>query len=540
MKRFIIILCTFVITITSCDHILEKYPLDEISSGSFWKNEYDLQLATNRFYQTISRTATLDNQSADFVPRTPNAVSSGTNTTSNTDDIWTNSYNEIRKANDLLEHIGQIDLSSELKEQYEAEARFFRAYHHFQLIKRFGDATLVTHTLDFTSPEMTSPRTARQEVTSFIIKELQWAAAHLPAKSKLSATMKGHIDRDVAWGFLSRVALYEGTHAKYHGYGKPSELLTIARDAAKEVIVSGEYDLFTGGFEQMFYEANENNVEVMLAFRYQENITGVSPRGRGMIIDASINPTKNLAEAFLCTDGLPVDVSDLFEGYTTLSSEFNNRDPRMAASIWKPGLPHEGGSPLIPKLTVTPTGYMVKKPGDPTALTQTFMYTDDILMRYAEVLLNYAEAVYELDGAISDSDLDISINKLRDRVSMPHLTNNFVNGNNPKSVTLDMKEEIRRERRVELAGECFRYDDLIRWKTAETDLPKTILGFKFHQADYPNVVPGVDVKLDGNGFIIVQSADTRFFATPKNYLFPVPLREISLNPLLGQNDGWDK
>ncbi len=177
---------------------------------------------------------------------------------------------------------------------------------------------------------------------------------------------------------------------------------------------------------------------------YKENVTGVSPLGRGLIVDVGLQPTLYLANAFLSKDGMPIEHSPLFKGYGTLSSEFEDRDPRMSASIWRPGTDF-GGTPLLPDLKTSSTGYFVKKPGDPKALTETFIYTDQILMRSAEVLLNYAEATYELNGSISDVELDDSINKLRQRVGMPNLTNAFVNGANPVGVKLDMKEEIRRE-----------------------------------------------------------------------------------------------
>lgn len=101
-----------------------------------------------------------------------------------------------------------------------------------------------------------------------------------------------------------------------------------------------------------------------------------------------------------------------------------------------------------------------------------------------------------------------------------------------KGIELNMLAEIRRERRIELAGEGHRYDDINRWKIAEYVLPKAIKGVKFQQKYYPNTIPGKDIILDENGFIIVEKSDSRFFKDPKNYLFPLPLREIALNPNL--------
>ena len=94
--------------------------------------------------------------------------------------------------------------------------------------------------------------------------------------------------------------------------------------------------------------------------------------------------------------------------------------------------------------------------------------------RYAEVLLILAEALYEKNGSITDADLGRTINVVRTRAGMPALTNAFVTSNN-----LNMLNEIRRERTIELAFEGFRRDDLRRWKMAETELPQAIKGVKF-------------------------------------------------------------
>ncbi|MCC8425006.1 RagB/SusD family nutrient uptake outer membrane protein [Mucilaginibacter sp. UR6-11] len=164
---------------------------------------------------------------------------------------------------------------------------------------------------------------------------------------------------------------------------------------------------------------------------------------------------------------------------------------------------------------------------------------DRHLIRYAEVLLNYAEALYEKNGAVSDNDLDLSINKLRDRVGMPHLTNAFVTANN-----LNLQTEIRRERTVELALEGFRYDDLRRWKTAETELPQDIKGIKITGTDWATRTPYNDpsyaAKVDANGFLIAERS--RKFDPAKDYLQPLPTKEVAFYQANGhkleQNPGW--
>jgi hypothetical protein len=146
------------------------------------------------------------------------------------------------------------------------------------------------------------------------------------------------------------------------------------------------------------------------------------------------------------------------------------------------------------------------------------------------VLLTYAEAKFELTNAISDADLDISINLLRTRAKIAKLNNALVTNNN-----LNMRDEIRRERRVELAQEGHRYWDIIRWKIAETELPKPVLGNFFFKTEFGTATT---VNLTPDNFILVTPASFRKFDPAKDYLWPLPLNEISLNPNLKQNPGW--
>ncbi len=539
MKKYILFSLTTLLCF-GCDSILDKYPQTDISPTNFWKTEADFKMAANALYNSLSNNygETLDLQADDYYGRSVNGVSAGTYVPTNKDDVWTTAYDNIRKANDIVENAEKSEVEVSIKERYVAEARFFRAYQYAVLIKRFGDVPLVLKTLDLNSPELYEAQTARSIILEKIIEDLQWASQKLPKKQELAAVDEGRITRGTALAVLSRVALYEGTRNKYHNAGEYASLLELAKSSAYTVISEKEFALYPD-YLGIFKEENEGNSETILRVFYKENITGVAPRTRSLVVDAGMAPTKNLADAFLCTDGLPVEYSGLFEGYGDLKTEFINRDPRMTYTIWEPLTPHENNAPLIPSLTRARTGYFPKKPGDVTALEKTFVYTDYIVMRYAEVLLNYAEAVYEINNSISDADLDLSVNELRKRVGMPSLTNTFINEQQTKGYQINMPDEIRRERRVELAGEGFRYDDIIRWKLAETVLPETIKGNKFQQSYYPNTIPGKDVQLDENGFIIVEKSEARSFIDPKNYLFPMPLRELSLNPNLKQNTGWD-
>lgn len=536
-----IFICVFAaVVLTSCDSVLRKYPQTEISSATFWKTEDDFKYAVNALYNSLDNNhgETIDLQADDYYGRSVNSISSGTYVPPNTDNVWTDAYIAIRKANDVVAHARISELGGNVVSRYEAEARFFRAYQYAELIKRFGDVPLIVNTLDISSPELYGGRTARSVVTDTIIADLKYAAEILPTKNQLDVQDEGRITRGTALAVLSRVALYEGTLKKFHGGENWRELLQLAKESAYTVIQEEEFSLYPD-FLSLFMEKNEGNEETILRKFYQEGVTNQAPRARSVILDASYAPTKNLADAFLCKDGLPIEYSPLFKGYATITSEFVDRDPRMTYTIWEPMTPFENDAPMIPELYRARTGYWPKKPGDITALYQTFVYTDYILMRYAEVLLNYAEASFELEDQISDEDLNISINRLRERVGMPFLSNDFITQSVAKGYTLNMRDEIRRERRVELAGEGYRYDDIIRWKLAEQVLPNEIKGVKFQEEVYPEIVVGKDVNLDEEGFIIVEESKSRSFENPKNYLFPIPLRELSLNQNMVQNPGWD-
>src|SRR5690606_8896828 len=170
---------------------------------------------------------------------------------------------------------------------------------------------------------------------------------------------------------------------------------------------------------------------------------------------------------------------------------FENRDPRMRQTILHP----EDGEKYrynrynsqlpFPQLfgmsgyLTTPSGYHILKYWNRSQYDLELQATlPAIIMRYAEVLLNYAEAKAEL-GTLSQTDLDKSINLLRDRVAMPHLQLNNVPDDPRYEDVSPLITEIRRERRIELFAEGFRYLDLLRWKQAENELVKPSIGIRW-------------------------------------------------------------
>ena len=195
----------------------------------------------------------------------------------------------------------------------------------------------------------------------------------------------------------------------------------------------------------------------------------------------------------------------------------------------------------------TYTGYHIIKTFDPVDAYRSYnsSQTPAIIMRYGEVLLIYAEAMAEL-GTITQGDLDMSINLLRDRVGMPPLTTNPpMDPRYANDGISSLLVEIRRERRIELFMEGFRYDDLRRWKQGKK-LEQKDYGMRWDDANRNRVDPNGDVTvLSGSvgGVEYLEVYKGTDFETPefdegKHYLWPMPLSALSQNPDLGQNPGW--
>jgi len=536
---------SFTLLSMGCEKSLDLSPKDQLSDASFWNQSSDFMLAANDFYFGLSEAPQYIDRNSDIAfGLGPDPVSNGSYQPSETSERWDDSYEWIRATNYLLQKAEESELGEEIN-RWVGEALFFRAYHYWQLVKTFGGVPKIDKVLDVDSEELHAPRASQAEIIDFILSDLDNAAAMLPAQTDLTEDELGRVTRGAALALKARAALYMGTWAKYREGVESEKYIQAAIDAAEAVVSSGTYELYdekgADSYKYFFILEGDDSREVILARRYYLNIAEHNWT-RELWFNQMI-PTKNLADMYLCTDGLPAAVSDRFEGHDQFESEFQNRDPRMRMTFVIPGsqIVSEGGNwqTIYPGFTgtnATRTGYMLRKFLDETVDAATFRGHYDLKeFRYAEVLLILAEALFERDAAISDQDLDRTINLIRTRVNMPPLTNAHVEAHG-----LDMLTEIRRERTVELAFEGFRRDDLRRWKTAETELPKAIRGVKFTGTEYAERYPqgSSQLQLDNDGFVIAEPAGRRQFL-PKHYLDPLPLQEIQLSRgVLEQNVGW--
>ncbi|MCL3779394.1 RagB/SusD family nutrient uptake outer membrane protein [Prolixibacteraceae bacterium JC049] len=547
MKIKVIIYLFAVLLITeACDNNLDLFPPDKISDDSFWKTPDDFRMAANSLYGILPFRS-LDLNADLMRGEGENSVSTGNNLPPDNDGFWNSSFDRLRACNYLIQN-AEANPGVDAK-RYVGEARFFRAFVYYRLVSRYGDVPLITTTLDTESEELKSPRESREKVIDFCIQDLQSAIPNLPLRSEMTASELGRITKGAAQTLLAKIALFEATWSKYNGGEKVDERLQIAIDASNSVINSGEYALYNkhgdDSYRQLFWNPDADDVnlgekpEKVLAIVYRKDF---KTHGASYAIQ-DLSVTKKAVDLFLCTDGLPVDKSPLFQGYATYTSEYANRDNRMLQSIMKVGDEFwTNNGPMIIDaadnyINRNQTGYKIWKfNGEGEDRVQWSKEFNDIeVFRYPEVLLMFAEAKFEKDGSISDSDLDKTINVLRERGKIVPLTNEFVNSNG-----LSMLTEIRRERTVELMFEGRRLEDLKRWGIAVQEMTQSMKGIQWDNSDWSKVGFGIEAftanGTDAEGFIIKDLAADRKFSE-KHMLFPLPLQELQLTKW-NQNPGW--
>lgn len=591
MERKLIHILLFIVLLlfAGCDKALDLEVEDTITDNEFWSSPSEFKLAANAFYpylNTFEQVITRD-LCADLLAGSTNAISNSSYTNPQSDAAnWDTQWNRIRAINVFLQKAQAYPYPEEIKSLV-GEVCFFRAYVNWLLFQNYGAMPIVDRVIGINDTLLYATQAPSTKYVDFMINDLKEASQRLPLESQIANTNKGRVSKGAAQALLARIALFEGTWQKFRGNQlRAQEMLAVAVDYAKRVMDSKEYRLFyderlsdnriTGeqintSYRYLFILENPQsnpigitksaNKEYILANRYDDKLRVMGYNLSHTLVSGTFSPVQKLLNLYLCRDGLPLSMSGLFQGDTTWSSQFLNRDPRMIQSIKVPGVKYwkygvqgrvnwKGDSldlstalianPSIGQVTMT--GFNSLKFITERNVAVSYESQDCPIIRYAEVLLIYAEALFELNGSISDEDLDLSINLLRDRVGMAHLTNALVNNNQ-----LDMREEIRRERTVELYCEGFRYDDLRRWKTAETEMSQALLGARITGTVYGKTYtfpdksiytpPATEGRLSPDGHYIVEPAGNRVFQQ-KHYLRPIPSAEIRITRLK-QNPGWE-
>lgn len=559
------------LSITACnDEFLERIPLDQVVSKVYFKNPNDLKAYVNQYYRNTffprynnyGNDFDSDNQITSTVDR--RLQGSLTVATSGSID-----FGNVRSVNYFFENYKNVEEGYKFDDykQYVGEAYFFKALIYYGLLKTYGDIQWLDSGLGTSSPELYKPRDPRSYVADRIIACLDTAAMYLTAEKTNGA---GRVNKWMALLIQSRVALYEGTWEKYHqgtpfGVNNPlsEKYFSKAIEATTKIMQSGVYNIYSTGKPESDYKDlfslmdYTSNTEVMFWRKYDNELSRgnsdfTNDRNFRMATPTSKTMTKEMVDSYLCIDGKSIIGNSLFQGYTTLEKEVQNRDPRFKQTIatrdqvWKiqANGTTQNWSEVYSKLNTSadynaPTGYIIQKGYNPNVNfhVQQYEETPSILYRYAEVLLNYIEAKAEI-GSVNQNDIDLTIKKLRDRVGMPNLVLSTISiDQNWDFPSLSpIINEIRRERRIELVGEGFRWDDIARWAGADELIvgkrPKGFLASQITVNPYP---------IDQNGFLDpfkTALPNGYGFKVDRDYLTSIPESEIVLNPKLTQNPGW--
>lgn len=502
---------------------LDTEPTDRIIDGYFWKTEADAIMAVNGIYRTLPGTdymyldCATDLAWNEISWEKAHLLGNGSQDAelwSWTSDKWKTAYETIQRANYFMENIDRVQaLSPELKNRLCAEARFLRAMTYADIIFLWGDVPLLTATVDLKTAQL--PRTPKAQIFDYVVSELKEIADFLP--EKYDAANVGRITKGAAKAMLMRTYLRENRFEE-------------AKAAAKEVMDMGIYSLYPD-YEKLFKYAGENCSEVILdkqyiATTYSNNLSQIfSPRscyGNGSIV-----PLKGLVDAYEMRNGKAI--TDRESGYDPYHP-YENRDPRLKATILTPGATMPDGNVFNPLPNQDPvgtdavdngntntsrTGFNFLKYVNPEDLTESNKncHNNIILIRYAEVLLSYAEAKVETNDI--DASVYEAINAVRRRAGMPEFTEG-------KSQS-QLREIIRQERKVEFPLDGLRYFDIRRWKIADQVLPGQTYGMTY---------------VDAKGELVTIKTEVRKFNPERDYLWPVPLREMNVNKKLTQNPNY--
>lgn len=585
MKKInIIVSGLLLLSIQSCDY-LDKEPLDVISRDKFFStaNASALEQYCNDLYPKMLK-GHGDPQAYNFGMmedefKSDNLLSWDYNTTSfghqtapteRKDTEWDWAVN--RTCNDFLVNYKLSPETEAVKNRYAGEILFFKSMDYFNKVRTYGDVPWYDTPLAPGDEALYKARDSRSLVMDNILRDINQAIEWLPKKTQVY-----RISKDAALALKARLCLFEGTFRRYHNMDGDTKFLEEAYAAAGELMKPEYgYSLFTGSkpskaYYELFIQADFNtNKEVILSKEYDP----VKGKGNNLtrqiaVGEAPIGMSKACADDYLCANtGLPISMCDCHKHHTTFIAELKDRDPRLLQTVPTPEAGEftyylDGKRPAIGKIVAgnqgaSSTGYSIVKFFNPAEYTSSHHQgsLDAPIFRYAEILLVRAEAGAELG---KDPELSKTVNALRDRVGFTHhlTTNPVVDPKQEKEYPVikgpnaTLIREIRRERRIELFGEGYRHADLMRW-AAGHNLAEIRTGFipdpKTSEDDQTGYSPEeIKALQDGMGFekdgsINIYSKRVQrpaIFENPKHYLSAIPINEISLNPSLIQNPGWE-
>lgn len=561
------------LALVSCES-MDLVPKSQGNTASWYTNETELALAANEFYilgywqePLNSSEQWCDNTTYRLQNRNPGSKGTILDGTMNGQQyevyaLWEQSYKLIARANTMLENIHKAEgnVAQSVIDRYTGEACFARACKYADLIFFYGDVPYLERTETITEAEQKGRR-PKEELIPLVYADFDKAIEGLPVSYGQSAPV--HFTKGAAMAMKARFALYMGDYE-------------MAEKSAKASMDLGVYSL-EPDYAKLFKQSTKVNPEkVFVLPRSIENdvvldswiVKNGLPRNAGGY--GSYNPSWDLLASYLCTDGLPIDESPLFDP----RNPFKNRDPRCSMTIVAFNTEHCGfeynPSPAATTIMnyttgktqsnqdtrkvnqyASYTGLLWKKGIDASWLENGLKVEQDyIIMRYADVLLMYAEAMIE-QNKIDDSVLK-AINMVRARAYGVDVSETSAYPAVKMGSQEELRKAVRIERRMEFAMENSRLQDLMRWKLAS----KALNGYNYImlQPDdlLKNVVEkglwfwGMTPQIDEDGLADFSALFNAGYCTTgakrsfpdREYLWPIPTHDMELCPNLTNNPGY--
>lgn len=531
-----VVLALLVLSTFGCQKdLLNTQPLTSLADASFWKTTSDATLALNGVYNTGSgyteynfwcatSMVNLDLMAGDGSEKEsiPDHITDGTLTSaySQVNKYYYQTYTQITKCNNFLDHIGAVTMDAAAKNVMIGEVRTIRAYDYFNLALFFGSVPLIQH-LQTADQANTATQATQADIYAFCEAELTAAAAVLPPS--VPDAKSGHMTAASALAILGRLQMAEKKWS--------------AAATTYKAIMDFNYYIIDPRYRELFLNAGRYSHEIIMAMQYMQNtynnslLQYLTPESWSGWHQYS--PFNELVKDFECTDGKTIDVSPLYGK----NNPYDNRDPRLGLTVMIndrtvfrgktfSSNPSTGKPDRLDEYPGVWSGYAIYKflEEDPTLGNVNNYGNNFAIIRYAEVLLGYLESQMEAGTPITQAMLDLTINKVRGRaaVNMPPVTATDV---------ATLRPIIRRERHIEFAFEGLRYYDCLRWGIIGTENNKQFTGMKL--TNTPATYTAFPV--DADGYFIFRK---RNFVVGKNELWPIPQAEININSKLKQNPGY--
>jgi hypothetical protein len=478
MKSKIIIYTVIVLALfnNACKKALDLKQQGVYTSDNYFRNEVDAVNAVSGIYSLLEEEdyighaeATFDVPSDDYWRSGDHGEDEGIeNLTYDASNAairypWKWRYEEINRSTNCIINIPKITaISTDVKNRSMGEAYFLRAFGYWRLMIIHGDVPIITED-DYTKQTFNVPKSPIEDVRKQIESDLLKAVDLLP--ESYTAADRGRVSKGTALGFLTKLYMY---WEKF-----PQAIAT-----GQKVISNSHYAL-AANYVDNFTRANENSTELLFSIQAVQNVV-----------------QNDFTVYYIPRPWGGYGFSQPLQG---LSNEFEANDPRKAATLLSVGDKvdlGDGKGPTTFTADLSATGFAFKKyavfntAAAGGGVDHTFAVP---LMRSADIYLLVAEALIRTQGADAG---DALINQVRRRAStlLPPVSGAGMT-------------QLIHERRVELAGEGERHQDLMRWDKAKIVDIAAIYNLAVSKAP-------------------IDQSKTVTFIRPKNYYFPLPQVEI--------------